>query len=214
MRTNDNQSRMVGQPKLSETAIMKNIILRTWLLVLLVMALGANTSNAVEVAGVQLDDSIKVNDTQLVLNGAGVRTKLTAKVYVAALYVPAKSTDAESIINGTGPRRMKLVMKRDVGAKTMWGAFDEGIEANSTPDELKALQPKLARMEKAFMDLGKTAEGDVLEFDFGADGTTTFTVNGKVKENIPGKDLSTAFLKIWLGAKPAQAGLKKDLLKG
>jgi len=69
-------------------------------------------------------------------------------------------------------------------------------------------------MEKAFTDLGKTSEGDVLEFDFAADGTTTFSVNNQVKETIPGKDLSTAFLKIWLGEKPAQSALKKDLLKG
>jgi long-chain acyl-CoA synthetase len=193
---------------------MKQMIFKSVAMSVTAATLWVTPSNAAELAGVKLDDSVGVSGTQLALNGAGLRTKLGAKVYVAALYLPAKTTDADSIINGTGPRKMKLVMKRGVGADTMWGAFREGIEANSTKDELKALEPKLARMEKAFNDLRKTSEGDILEFDFAADGTTTFSFNGQVKETIPGKDLSTAFLKIWLGAKPAQAPLKKDLLKG
>ena len=192
---------------------MKHTLLKTAISTLAVVTVCGSVT-AAEVAGVKLDDSISVNGTQLLLNGAGIRTKLGAKVYVAGLYVPARSTDAESVINGTGPRKIKLVMKRGVGADTMWDAFREGIEANSTKDELTALQPKLARMEKAFNDLHKTSEGDILEFDFAADGTTTFSFNGQVKETIPGKDLSAAFLKIWLGAKPAQAPLKNDLLKG
>jgi len=193
---------------------MKQIISKSMAVCFVAATLWVSPGRAAEVAGVKLDDSTTANGTQLVLNGAGIRTKLGAKVYVAGLYVPAKSTDADSIINGTGPRKMKLVMKRGVGADTMWGAFRDGIEENSTKDELKALEPKLERMEKAFNDLHKTSEGDILEFDFAADGATTFSFNGQIKVAIPGKDLSTAFLKIWLGAKPAQSALKKDLLKG
>ena len=169
---------------------------------------------AAELAGVKLDDSATINGTQLVLNGAGLRTKFGAKVYVAALYVTARTSDAEKIINAEAPRRMRLVMKRDVAADKMWGAFREGIEAHYGGEELKALRLKMEKMERAFNEMGKTAEGDVLDFDFAADGTTTFSVNSKVKETIPGKDLSTALLKVWLGAKPAQDALKKDLLKG
>jgi hypothetical protein len=54
---------------------------------------------------------------------------------------------------------------------------------------------------------------EVLQFDCAADGVTTFSANGKVKATVPGKDFSSAFLKVWVGQKPAQAGLKKDLLK-
>jgi long-chain acyl-CoA synthetase len=173
-----------------------------------------SVGGAVELAGVKLDDSATINGTALVLNGAGLRTKFGAKVYVAALYVVAKTSDADKIINAEAPRRMRLVMKRDVAAAKMWGAFREGIEAHYGGEDLKALRPKMEKMEKAFNEMGKTAEGDVLDFDFAADGTTTFSVNGNVKETISGKDLSTALLKVWLGAKPAQDALKKDLLKG
>src|SRR4051795_10622092 len=111
---------------------MKNIIPKTWLLALLTAALGANALPAAELAGVKLDDSINVQGTTLALNGAGLRTKFGAKVYVIALYLAARSRDADTVINGTGPRRIKLVMKRNVAADTMWAALREGIEANST----------------------------------------------------------------------------------
>ncbi len=62
--------------------------------------------------------------------------------------------------------------------------------------------------------MGKAIDGDILQFDITGDGATTFSANGKVKATIPGKDFSSAFLKIWLGAKPVQGGLKRDLLKG
>lgn len=190
-----------------------NLHLLQRLVVGLALSMVCLSAGGVELAGVKLDDSATINGTQLVLNGAGLRTKFGAKVYVAALYVTAKTSDADKIINAEAPRRMRLVMKRDVAADKMWGAFREGIEAHYRGEELKALRPKMEKMEKAFNEMGKTAEGDVLDFDFAADGTTTFSVNGKVKETIPGKDLSTALLKVWLGAKPAQDALKKDLLK-
>src|SRR5215472_15511440 len=142
--------RPIGKRLKPARGIMRQIISTS--IALAVVAATLCLSRAAEVAGVKLDDSMTVSGTQLVLNGAGIRTKLGAKVYVAGLYLPAKSADADSIINGTGPRKMKLVMKRGVGADTMWGAFREGIEANSSKDELKALEPKLLRMEKAFND--------------------------------------------------------------
>jgi len=86
-------------------------------------------SAAAELAGIKLDDSATISGTQLVLNGAGVRTKLGAKVYVAALYLPARTSDADKIINSEAPRRMRLVMKRTVAADKMWGAFRDGIKA-------------------------------------------------------------------------------------
>ena len=62
---------------------------------------------ALEVSGVKLDDKVNVGGADLVLNGAGVRSKFgLAKVYVAGLYVPAKAGSADSIISAKQPRRV------------------------------------------------------------------------------------------------------------
>jgi long-chain acyl-CoA synthetase len=66
---------------------MRNVIIA---LAALVATSGAF---AIEVAGVKVDDKASVGGQELVLNGAGVRTRAIFKVYVGSLYVPAKATD-------------------------------------------------------------------------------------------------------------------------
>jgi len=45
------------------------------------------SAHSLEVKGVKVDESVQVGVNTLVLNGAGVRTKMMFKVYVAALYL-------------------------------------------------------------------------------------------------------------------------------
>jgi len=96
-------------------------------------ALIASSGSALEVSGVKFDDKVDAAGVPLVLNGAGLRTKLMLKIYVVGLYIPARTTSADAVINSSQPRRVRLVLKRSLGAGTIWDAFDEGIQANSSP---------------------------------------------------------------------------------
>jgi hypothetical protein len=149
-----------------------------------------------------------------VLNGAGIRTKVMIKLYVLGLYVPAKVSSAEAVINSTQLRRVRLVMKRTLGADTVWDAFDEGIRANSSPAELAAIQSELVEVRKLFVDLGELKEGDVLDIDFASNGDTIVTTQNQPKGKRSSKPLQQALLKIWLGQDPVQSDLKAALLKG
>jgi long-chain acyl-CoA synthetase len=169
---------------------------------------------AMEVSGVRLEDSTTVAGTPLVLNGAGLRTKLMLKIYVVGLYVPAKTTSVDAVIGSTQPRRARLVMKRDLGAATVWDAFDEGIQANSSPAELAAIAVELAEIEKLFMALGEVKEGDVIDIDFLPGGDIVVTYQQQPKGTIQSANLQKALLKIWLGQHPVQNDLKAALLKG
>jgi hypothetical protein len=171
-------------------------------------------SRAAEVSGVKLDDKATVGGTPLVLNGAGLRTKLMLKIYVVGLYLPAKTTSADAVIASKQPRLARLVMKRGLGAGTVWDAFEEGIDANSSPAELAAIKSELAQIEKLFNDLGEVKEGDVIDIELGADGSTSVKYNGQAKGSIPSANLQSALLKIWLGKNPVQTDLKAALLKG
>jgi long-chain acyl-CoA synthetase len=174
----------------------------------------AGAIRAAEVAGIKLEDSTTLAGTPLVLNGAGLRTKLMLKIYVVALYLPAKTTSADAVINSKQPRRARLVMKRDLGAATVWDAFDEGIQANSSAAEQAAIKSELAQIEKLFTDLGEVKENDVIDIDFAPDGATSVTYQKQPKGTIPSANLQKALLKIWLGSKPVQEDLKKALLGG
>lgn len=68
---------------------------------------------AAEVAGVKVDERIRVGSNELVLNGAGLRSKLFVKVYVGALYVGQKASTTAAIIEQNGPRRILMRLLRD-----------------------------------------------------------------------------------------------------
>jgi hypothetical protein len=168
---------------------------------------------AAEVSGVKLDDQITVGTSPLVLNGAGLRTKFgLAKVYVAGLYVPQKSGEAAGIIGLQQPRRVVMVMKRDVSADTMLEAFHKGLSANLSEAELQALKPRLDQLDQVFHAVGQAREHDVIDLDFGADGSVRISFNGKPTDQIQGPDIGPAMLKIWLGEHPVQDSLKDALL--
>lgn len=51
----------------------------------------AFSAHGAEVGGVQIADTVRIGATEVVLNGAGIRTRAIFKVYVGALYLPEKN---------------------------------------------------------------------------------------------------------------------------
>jgi len=94
---------------------------------------------AAEVAGVKLDEQIKVGASELVLNGAGLRTKVFIKVYVGALYVTEKANTPAGLLDAATPRRMSMRMLRDIDSDTLYGALRDGLKDNHSEAELAAL---------------------------------------------------------------------------
>src|SRR5450755_5120676 len=94
------------------------------LILLAVFALSAGAS-AAEVGGVKLDDKMSVGGQDLVLNGAGVRTKVVFKVYVASLYLPQKATDLQGVL-AKGPRRIQMNLLRTLSADQLDDALVDG----------------------------------------------------------------------------------------
>lgn len=166
---------------------------------------------SMEVAGVKVDDKVRVGDTELVLNGAGLRSKVFFKVYVAALYAPQRGASADALVGGSGPRRMVLRMMRELSADTFLGALKEGMQPNVSEAEWTALAPALDKMAAIFKAVGTAKEGDAVVLDFAADGVAV-SVNGEAKGRVDGAAFARALLKVWLGEHPVQGDLKKALL--
>ena len=183
------------------------------LVVVLGLALAATAPTiAAEVGGVKLDDKISLGGQELLLNGAGIRTRAIFKVYVASLYVPQKSADAAAIL-GKAPRRIQLNLLRTLSADQLAEALNDGLaEANSPADlaAVKAEADQLVAIMKAFKEV---KEKDVVTLDF-VDGGTKIGWNGEAKGSIPGEAFNRALTRIWIGDKPVQTDLRKSLLGG
>ena len=171
----------------------------------------ASGAYAAEVAGVKLDDSQRVASGELVLNGAGLRSKLFIKLYVAALYLPQKANAAAAVLDAPGPRRMQLRLLRDIGAETLHGALEDGLANNNTAVELDAIKAQSEQFGTLMKGLGKVKEGDSVTLDFAAEALVV-SLNGEVRGKVAGAAFGKALLKVWLGEKPADAALKKALL--
>jgi len=181
-------------------------------LAVLAFALIALPALAFETAGVKLDDKANVGGQELVLNGAGIRTKAIFKVYVGSLYVPAKANTATAVF-AKAPRRVQLNMLRDVSADQMNDALVDGIRDANPPADVAAVKAQSDQLASILKSIGQLKEGNVLAFDY-VDGGTKVLLNGAAKGTIPGEAFNKALLNAWLGDKPVQADLRKAMLGG
>ena len=165
---------------------------------------------AAEVGGVKLDDKVSIGAQELVLNGAGVRTRVVFKVYVASLYLPQKAADLAGVV-AKSPRRIQLNLLRTLSADQLVDALNDGLAENNTAGELAAVKPQVEALATIMKSFNEVKEKDVITLDF-VDGATRIGLNGDAKGNIGGEAFNQALTKVWLGDKPVQVDLKKSLL--
>ena len=172
-------------------------------------------AHAAEVAGVRVDDKARVaaNGPELVLNGAGLRTRAIFKVYVAALYLPEKKTAANDVLALGGAKRVQLTMLRDLPAETLVGALDDGIRDNNAPADLEKLKREIGALNAIMLAVREAAKGSVIQLDWVPESGTRVSINGEARgAPIAGEDFYRALLRIWLGEKPVEGSLKRALL--
>ena len=176
------------------------------------LVLAAAGVSALEMNGVQVPDATKVGTADLVLNGAGVRTRAIFKVYVGALYLPEKKTVAMEAIAVKGAKRVALHLLRDLSAEQVAGALDN-MSDNLSDVEREKLGPQIADLKATMAAVGEAKEKSLITIDFLPGAGTRVALNGTQKgKTIAGDDLYPALLKIWLGDKPVDRDLKSGML--
>ena len=97
------------------------------------------------VNAVHVDDKATVGGQELVLNGAGVRTRAIFKVYVGSLYVPAKAADVGQVL-AKGPRRIQMNILRNLTPDQLVDALVDGLKENNSADELNAVKSQTTEL--------------------------------------------------------------------
>lgn len=181
------------------------------LLIGVIATLGAAAAEGKECKGVNFPDQIQVEGNALMLNGLGMRqaTMLKVNVYVAALYVPKPSADANAILGAAAPYELILHFVRNVGASDLAKGWNEGFDRNAHA-QLPALKDRIAKLSGWMTDI-KT--GQRLQFSFKPGTGVQVSVNGTVKGTVEGDDFGKAFLSVWMGV-PPNPEVKAGLLGG
>jgi len=182
------------------------------LLLIALLLLPTPPAAARELGGIPVEERVASPDGtgSLVLNGAGFRSKFFMKIYLAALYLPERTGDAETAIRQPGPKRVLMhFVYRKVDADKIREGWTEGFRANLTPGEFEVLEPSLAAFNALFPDLRK---GDRVWIDYIPGKGTEVRINDQLRGKIPGADFYRALLRVWLGRKPADEDLRQALL--
>lgn len=159
--------------------------------------------------GVTLPTQIDVDGHALVLNGTATRKKFIVKVYVAGLYLPARETDAERILDADEARHLVMHFVHDVDKKKMCDAWNEGLEKN-TPDATPELKGQFETLCSYMEDIKK---GEQFVFTYLPGSGMRVSVKGVEKGTIEGKAFADALFKVWIGPHPGPGeGFKKQLL--
>ncbi|WP_415147882.1 chalcone isomerase family protein [Piscinibacter sp.] len=173
----------------------------------------ARSQPVTELAGVKYEPSAQVGNTRLLLNGAGIRYKAVFKVYTAGLYLGAKAPTTEAVLAAPGPKRMHIVMLRDIDANELGKLFTRGMQDNSPREEFSKSIAGTIRLSELFSAKKKLSAGESFSVDYVPGQGTTVLINGKASiEPIKEPEFFASLLKIWLGASPADAQLKDALL--
>ena len=191
--------------------IRRTILLGATLVALLSTPLAQ--AQTTEVGGVKYEPSAQLGNAKLLLNGAGVRYKAIFKVYTAGLYLGGKASTPEAALAAPGPKRMHIVMLRDIDANELGKLFTRGMQDNAPREEFSKSIAGTLRLADLFSAKKKLSAGEYFFVDYVPGQGTTVVINGKAStEPFKEPEFFSALLKIWLGHSPADAQLKEALL--
>lgn len=178
--------------------------------VILVTLFLATAGYGLELAGVNMPESISADGSNLVLNGAGLRTKFFIKAYIGGLYLSQKSNNAQAIVNADQPMAVRLtITSKLISSEKMESAIREGFE-NSTKGNIAPVKNQIESFIGVFKEPIKV--NDVFELVYVPGKGIEVFKNGAAKSTIAGVEFKKALFGIWLGDKPAQDSLKAEML--
>lgn len=159
---------------------------------------------------VEIADSINIADQNLLLNGAGIRSKFFLNIYIGALYLTEKSSDEDNIIDADMPMTIRLYITSSLidGEKMSEATLDGFVK--STGGDLGPIQKEVELLIGAFRDI--VADGDVFDLQYVPGKGVSVIRNGEEKVVVPGLEFKKALYGIWLSDDPVQDDLKDGML--
>jgi hypothetical protein len=174
--------------------------------------------------GVGFSETMNHEGTDLMLAGAGLRSKMMVKVYAGALYLDSTAKSAmgqmknkaskpdqsvyDAISDGNFAKLFLLHFVRDVDSGKITEAFRESLEKN-----IDMKSPAAQKDAEAFLTASKVdmKEGQEMKVFIKGDEITVTTPSGSAQP-IKNAKLAGAVARIWLGKNPISEDLKKGMV--
>ena len=179
----------------------------------LVTALALSASGVladVKLKGVSVPEEVTFSGHTMVLNGVGVRSRFFVDGYVAALYLPEVSTDADGVLASGSPLDIRVVIISDMVTADRFAESAMDGFVRSTHGNLGPIRSQVETMIKTFRN--SLSVGDVFDLVYNPDAGTEIYRNGDLLEVVKGLDFRSAMAGIWLSEDPVQTSLREQML--
>lgn len=162
--------------------------------VILILLMTAASAAAIEVGGLQIAETFDSGQGELILNGTGIRKKFGFKIYVGGLYMKAKSSDSQKIINADEPMAITLTYKRNGPKDKITGVFSDGMKyaAGADYDAMKG------NIDQFIAFTPSAKKKDLWVYKYLPGEGITFSVNGELKGTIKDPKFKKVLFAIWL----------------
>ncbi len=167
-------------------------------------------AQAKEINDIEIADSIQIEEHTLALNGAGIRSKFFLNLYVGALYLNEKSSDAEALIAADEAMTIRLYITSSLidGEKMSEATLDGFVK--STGGNLAPIQKEVELLIGALREA--VEDNDVFDLQYVPGTGLSVVRNGVTKVVVPGLEFKKALFGIWLSEDPVQDDLKEGML--
>jgi len=192
---------------LSRRFMTRNTVKYLLFFILIPMASLPKTVWAATVRGVEFEDKIKVDDTELVLYAVGLlKWKYLIKVYQVALYKP-KRIPIRQVLGVNVPKRLEYYFFIDMKASDFQDTGLELMTRNVGREKAQGLLKELEALNECYRDV---EEGQRYSLTYLPGKGLEMALDGKVLGQVEGDEFAVSYLSIWLGPDP----VSKDLQEG
>ena len=162
------------------------------------------------VSATELPGRLKAGESELTLNGWGVRQKSLLKLYSAGIYLKKPTSNAESVINANEPMAISIeITSGFVSQEKMVAALNHGLQ-NSTGGRTASLKTEIEQFQACFVD--DIIKSDKFSIIYLPSHGVVVSKNGRQKGVIKGLAFKKALFGIWLGDNPVDPKLKNAML--
>ncbi|MEO7403417.1 MAG: chalcone isomerase family protein, partial [Burkholderiales bacterium] len=143
----------------------------------------------------------------------GLRKRVIVNVYVGALYLTEKKSNGNDVVNAPGAKRVFLHMLRDLTGQQFVDAMKESVKYNTPQADLDKMGGDLTEFYAQLGSISEMKAGTAVWVDLLPGTGLVISAGGKpIGKAISNADLYKAVLRIYVGDKPVDEGLKKGML--
>ncbi len=174
---------------------------------------GPTLASTVDVAGIPVEETVRVGGVALQLNGAGVRVAFF-KLYVGALYTTAKVASFKELQAVQGPKRVAITLLRETDSATFGRRLTRGLESAIDKQEMSRMVPSLVRMGELFAAIKQPLlPKDEITVDWIPGTGMIVSIKGKPQgEPFRDPEFNRVVLSLWLGPNTAGWELRDAML--